>query len=276
MKKTKKSPPAATPQDTTKDILVNVILDRSGSMESCQSGTISGYNEYINGLKADKDSNYSVSLIQFDSPGNNPELTVSYADKPLAEVPNLSADTYQPRGGTPLYDAIGECVRRVIAKARAVITVIITDGEENSSHEFTRDSVKNLIKSKESEGWKFIFLGANIDSAAVGGSLGVAATACANYSASNVGVRNTFAAMSASNRRYATTARTMGVRAAGMSASFTMAEQKSMLDDSGGLPAAQPPFQPVTVTTVIGNPIGTVTVSQRKPRDWTVKQVPSA
>jgi hypothetical protein len=165
----------------TNKVLVNVILDRSGSMHSSKQATISGYNEYIQGLRADKDTEYSVSLTQFDAPMTHPELTVLYLDRALADVPELTGADYEPRGNTPLYDAIGEGIRRVDAKDRAIITLIITDGQENSSMEFTKDSVKALIKSKEDEGWTFAFLGADIDSYAVGGAIGMAAGNTANY-----------------------------------------------------------------------------------------------
>jgi hypothetical protein len=150
-------------------------------MHSSKQATISGYNEYIQGLRADKDTEYSVSLTQFDAPMTHPELTVLYLDRALADVPELTGADYEPRGNTPLYDAIGEGIRRVDAKDRAIITLIITDGQENSSTEFTKASVKALIKSKEDEGWTFAFLGADIDSYAVGGAIGMAAGNTANY-----------------------------------------------------------------------------------------------
>jgi hypothetical protein len=137
-------------------------------MSSNRKGTIDGYNEYIRGLRDDKKTDYAISLIQFDAPQTMPELTVSYEDRALADVPDLNLDSYEPRGNTPLYDAIGECVRRTDAKGRWVIMLIITDGLENASREFTKDSVKELIRKKEAEGWTFSFLGADIDSYAVG------------------------------------------------------------------------------------------------------------
>lgn len=229
--------------DTTKNVSVHVLLDRSGSMALTKASTIEGYNEYVNGLKQDKDSEYRISLIQFDAPALTPELTVSYENQSLADVPLLSTETYVPRGNTPLYDAIGEGIRRVSVQDAGVIMLIITDGQENSSTEFTRDSIKALIKEKEAAGWTFSFLGANIDSYAVGGSLGVKADNISNYSVGNE--KALF-----SNLAQATMTRGMQYRTAGVQASVKM----SFLDDSqraemqnphsttGGRPAAPPSF----------------------------------
>jgi hypothetical protein len=222
MKKTKGAPAP----DKTNRVLVNVILDRSGSMQRTAAGTISGYNEYINGLRADKGSEYSVSLTQFDAPMAAPALTVTYLDKPLAEVPELTEADYQPRGNTPLYDAIGECVRRVNAKGRAVITVIITDGHENASQEFTKDGVKALIQEKEKQGWTFAFLGANIDSYAVGGSVGVRSANTANYVPGNE--QALYLALAQSTVERATLSARIGVKAASLR-SFVTDEQRSSL-----------------------------------------------
>ena len=84
---------AAEPQVKTNQVLVTVVLDRSGSMSSNRDGTISGYNEYIQGLRLDGDSDYFVTLLQFDAPMANPELTVNYQDCALADVPELPPRT---------------------------------------------------------------------------------------------------------------------------------------------------------------------------------------
>jgi hypothetical protein len=262
-------PPAAPAQDVTEGVLINVILDRSGSMLDCRASTISGYNEYLQGLRGDKDSNYNVSLIQFDSPDNEPELTVSYADKPLSDVGELTEAGYQPRGMTPLYDAIGECVRRVDAKKRAVITVIITDGHENASREFSRLAIQKLIGEKKSGGWKFIFLGANIDSAAVGSSMGIPVTDCANYAPTNEGVACMFQSVASSNMRYTATARSAGLNAAASLASFTTAEHASMM---GGRPAAPPSFRLSPRPSVTAVSTGNISPADAAGRTkWTVR-----
>ena len=232
--------------DTTNKVLVFTVLDRSGSMSSNRKGTIDGYNEYICGLRDDKKTEYSVTLIQFDAPQTVPELTVSYEDRALADVPDLNLDSYEPRGNTPLYDAIGECVRRTDAKGRGVIMLIITDGLENASREFTKDSVKELIKKKEAEGWTFSFLGADIDSYAVGGSVGVAAANTANYVKGHE--HTMFAnALHATTRRASLYA-SVGTQAASMMDFYDGSEKEAIENPTakkpGGRPAAPSSFPP--------------------------------
>ncbi len=252
----------------TNKMLVNVVLDRSGSMADTREGTISGYNEYINGLRADRESEYDISLIQFDAHGHTsgPELTISYTDKPLAEVPKLTAADYEPRGATPLYDAIGECARRVEPKNRAVTVVIITDGMENASKEFTKESVKALIGQKTAEGWTFVFLGAEIDSYAVGGSIGMTVGATSNYAK---GMESRLYA----NTAGATLARARSNRRVGVLAGSTMAffsdEQKKDMGDTQASPSALPPRPAPQGGSPTGRPTFPATQKvERKKREW--------
>jgi Mg-chelatase subunit ChlD len=84
---------------------------------------------------------------------------------PLENVPELTSDTYLPGGGTALFDAISESVR-VAEKDKSederVICVIMTDGEENSSRETTKEQVKEIISGYEAKGdWTFLYIGEN-------------------------------------------------------------------------------------------------------------------
>lgn len=90
---------------------------------------------------------------------------------------------------TALLDAVGKTIRRIDlightrnkAMGNKVLFVIITDGKENYSEEYTYADVKKLIKDRqENAGWEFIFLGANIDAAAEAENLVSAATARSN------------------------------------------------------------------------------------------------
>ena len=116
-------------------VLVNVILDKSGSMASKLNDVIEGFNAYLDGLAKEDKVDYLFSLTLFDT-------MVAYRDVaiPLHSVRKLNNELYVPGGNTALNDAIGITVRKVEGdrpQVDKVITVIMTDGEENSSREWT-------------------------------------------------------------------------------------------------------------------------------------------
>jgi Mg-chelatase subunit ChlD len=139
--------------------LIAVIMDRSASMETCRADMQAAYDAFIAGQQAVADR-CTVSLYQFD---DNWEPV--YEDVALPQVPPLSLE---PRGGTALQDAIARTISAVYDKdADQVVVVIITDGEENSSTELPGDDgarkVAHMIRRRQAEGWRFIFLGADQD-----------------------------------------------------------------------------------------------------------------
>lgn len=176
------------------DTIVGVVIDMSGSMAGIAMQTRDGYNEYINSLKADKElGDVSVTLTVFDSGWDQkPNINVVYNATPLESVPVLTESVYAPRGGTPLCDAVGATIQRTeeALKARKdnpnVLLVIITDGMENTSKEFNKQKISEMVKGKEKQGWTTIYLGANQDSWAAGASLGISGGNTINYSASNI------------------------------------------------------------------------------------------
>ena len=255
----------------TNKMLVSVVLDRSGSMEETRAGTISGYNEYIKGLRADKKSEYSVTLMQFDSAGlaSEPELTVSYEDKPLAKVPKLTTTTYEPRGMTPLYDAIGECARRVDAKGRAVTILIITDGHENASKEFTQEAVKALIKQKEAQGWTVAFLGANIDSYTVGASVGVSAMNVSDYAPGNEDAL--YSNLASSTVARASLASSIGVMAAASMPMFSDSQRAAM--NPGGRHPKTRKRPAVSRPQIEVQPVATPASASQPARHWQENRV---
>jgi hypothetical protein len=154
--------------------LIAAVLDRSGSMQSSVSATQEGFDELINGQKKEPGSAL-VTLTQFDD-----VYEVVYTNKPIDEVPKLSL---VPRGMTAMLDGIGKLITETGAELAklpederpgTVICLIMTDGGENSSREWTWAKVKELItEHQEKYSWKFIFIGANINAEAVGGNLGL-------------------------------------------------------------------------------------------------------
>jgi uncharacterized protein YegL len=138
---------------------VLMILDMSGSMAPQWDDTIGGANSYFEGLKKDENTDYRVTIINFDT-----AYEVLCSDRPLAEVPKLDRMNYRPRGGTTLYDAVGRAIRETEVKVldgEKAVVVIITDGEENSSHEETQSTIKPKIEILQGRGnWTFVYLGA--------------------------------------------------------------------------------------------------------------------
>jgi len=176
------------------DTIVGVIIDMSGSMSGIAQQTRDGYNEYISSLKADKDlGDVNVTLTVFDSDWEGkPHIDVAYNATPLESVPMLTESVYAPRGGTPLCDAVGATIQRTeeTLKGRKdnpnVLLVIITDGMENTSKEFNKQQISEMVKGKEKQGWTTVYLGANQDAWAAGASLGISIGNTLNYSAGNI------------------------------------------------------------------------------------------
>ncbi|MDP9165379.1 MAG: VWA domain-containing protein [Actinomycetota bacterium] len=169
--------------------LIAVLLDRSGSMESIRSDTEGGFNAFI-AEQAKDPGEAAVTLAQFDT-----EYEVVYANRPIADVPRLEL---QPRGATALYDGVGRLITDIGAELAArpederpghVIVVVMTDGHENSSVEWTHEAVNAAITRQETEyAWHFVFLGANMDAVAIGELMGFSADRSMTYSASGAGV----------------------------------------------------------------------------------------
>lgn len=150
------------------------LLDRSGSMEMTRDDTIGGFNAFVSDQRA-LNPDALMTLWQFDH-----EVLVSYTNKPLSEVPLLDRSTFQPRGSTHLLDTIGEALKSNPV-AEPPIVVIFTDGQENGSHKFNKAGIKEMVEQKTSEGWTFVYLGANQDAFAEAGSMGIAPACTMNY-----------------------------------------------------------------------------------------------
>ena len=141
-------------------------------MEMCRDDTIGGFNSFV----ADqKEFGGTLTLVQFDH-----EYLVSYENKAIADVEPLTHETFKPRGSTALLDAIGRAVKE--CKTQTIPTVVIlTDGQENASHLYTKAHINDLITERQKDGWTFVYLGANQDAFAEAGALGIAPTTTLNY-----------------------------------------------------------------------------------------------
>jgi hypothetical protein len=181
--------------DTSK-LYAHVVLDRSGSMQSCASDTVGGYNAYCESLPGSA----RVSLTTFDSVSID---LVRDAVTPTAG--KIAAEEFVPRGSTPLLDAVGRTVADATVRSKGydrVALVVLTDGLENASREFTRERLSALLKEKqEKDGWLVIYLGANQDAWAVGQAFGTVAANTMSYDTKNM--KESLASVGAATARYA-------------------------------------------------------------------------
>lgn len=185
-------------QETPQPLYVSLILDESGSMQSCKRAAIAGFNQYVKSLQ-DEPAPTWFTLTLF----NSRRTEVRYHGAPVATVPELDVETYRPQDTTPLYDAIGHTLAAARKEAPAgckKLCAILTDGLENSSKEFTRKQIYALIKGCEQEGWRFIYLGADHDVWAAGEDLGVAQECRVAFSKDSID--QTFNQLSTINARY--------------------------------------------------------------------------
>ncbi len=170
------------------------ILDRSVSMTRLTDATIEGFNAFIEEQRK-VPGRARVSLVLF-----NHEYQLVYADKPLKKVKTLNRKKYVAAGTTALLDAVGRTIEdvanRYVANNGApdkTVFCIITDGEENSSSDYKKEQVKELIDEYQAVGWDFFFLGANIDSFAEAASLGIARAHTVDYDATRKGTASAYA-----------------------------------------------------------------------------------
>ena len=147
-----------------KDLLsIRIVLDRSGSMSGSQEVTMEALNTYLKELKKEKGINASLTLSTFDSIS----IDIPISRVSINTLKSFPVDLLKPRGGTPLFDAIGLAIHDLeniieISDDDKVL-VIVTDGLENASKEYTFENISSKIKEKEEAGWLIIYLGADHD-----------------------------------------------------------------------------------------------------------------
>lgn len=147
-----------------------IVLDKSGSMFSIRHEAINGCNNTFKSIRKQNETKSSnlmdqlVTLVLFDTSG----IDVLYHNEPVENVKDITGEDYAPCGGTPLYDALGISLNKLKAEINkeeeyGVFVTVITDGEENSSVEYTFEAIRALISDLRGEGWAFTYIGADHD-----------------------------------------------------------------------------------------------------------------
>jgi hypothetical protein len=153
-------------------------------MHACRAEAESGLNHFV-AQQQQRPGAANFTLVQFDT-------EYEFVHK-AADIRTVGRCHLAPRGSTALLDAVGRAINETgerlrnmpeAARPGLVVFVIITDGQENSSHEFTRAQVRDMIRHQQDVyQWQFTFLGANQDAFAEAGGLGIPSAAAANFAA---------------------------------------------------------------------------------------------
>lgn len=193
------------------NLSVFVALDRSGSMSGERWTTaIESLNEYVKNLQKEKIEG-EVSITAFDTYHGVGGATVRLEDivknQSIAYFEPLHPSVLQPGGGTPLYDAAGIVMDRALERNNdRTVVVILTDGEENQSKEYTQAKIKDKVKQLQDKKWEVIFLGANFDVATYTASAGLSTGKFRNVDMSNQVMRTAmYTDLSTSTVAYAKT-----------------------------------------------------------------------
>jgi uncharacterized protein YegL len=184
---------------------VAIVLDRSGSMESCRDETISGFNEYAQDIRktaqtAGLDARLTLTVF-------NGELRMPLFEAPLERLHPMSRKYYVPNGSTAMLDAVGQTIDRLEREGSriheaSVLVCIISDGQENSSTDYTYASVAERIQHlSATERWTFTYLGSNQDLSAVSDSLSISMANTSSYAASREGTTDAWKRHSRATRR---------------------------------------------------------------------------
>jgi hypothetical protein len=166
---------------------ITLVVDRSGSMAQVRGDAEGGVNAFITD-QAKEPGEALLTLVQFDT-----EYEFLHKGVPISQVPEYKL---VPRGGTALLDAVGRAINETgkrlskmdeLDRPGLVIFVVMTDGQENSSKEFSKSRIKEMIeRQQEKYNWHFNFLGANQDAFAEASDMGIHAAGVANFSLSKV------------------------------------------------------------------------------------------
>ncbi len=195
--------PASTP------VHVLFAIDSSGSMATKADDVRGGFNAYVAQLRTDATSAYRLTAVTFDT-----QVATLFTDVTLGQTPTLDEENYRPGGNTALYDALGVSLAELTSAVRKddkpygedrVLVIVMTDGEENSSHRFTKEQVVGEMKQREEAGnWTFVYLGADQDAWAAAADLGFAAGNVAAYA--KHATRDVFHKLARSTARYSASA----------------------------------------------------------------------
>jgi hypothetical protein len=176
------------------------VLDQSGSMGPMREGAIAAFNEFL-GMQRAVPGEARFTLVLFDD-----RYEEAVGGVPIGEVPELTEESYVPRGSTALLDAIGRTIEALAVRIEGmaegerpgkVAMAIFTDGMENASRVYGVGRIGELISEyRDRHGWEFLFLAANQDAIASAGMVSIGRDKGGNVEFSRKGMGSSMRAVS--------------------------------------------------------------------------------
>jgi hypothetical protein len=152
------------------DLHIIMILDESGSMSNIRDTIIKSVNAFISEQQSLVQDGTTFSLIKF-----NDRPTTVIKKTALRDVTQLTSNTYNPMGGTALYDAIGTTIASYHEDPH-VCLVIVTDGEENASVKYNSATIHSMLEGKKTDSWNVLFLSSDLTAVQQATNVGITST----------------------------------------------------------------------------------------------------
>lgn len=151
-----------------------ILLDRSGSMGGLLwTEALNSVNNYVKKLAEEKvDTGVTLATFDTDHMGDLAFEVIRDRIVPSTWKAVTNADA-MPRNSTPLNDATAKLISLAEAgNYEKVVLVIMTDGQENASREYTVKQIKDRLEGCRQKQWVVIFLGASFDNTIQAASYG--------------------------------------------------------------------------------------------------------
>lgn len=177
-----------------------VVMDKSGSMNGRRTDAIGGFNTFLADQQKEP-GEANLTLVLFDT-----TYDIPVSGLPIKNVAPLTEETYIPGGGTALLDALARAItetgNRLVNlleddRPDKVICVVITDGQENSSVEHTKEQVAKMVTHQEEKyDWAFMYLGTGVDAFHEAQAMGIKGSMTSAFAGDSVGTRSAYAGTS--------------------------------------------------------------------------------
>ncbi len=141
---------------------VGIARDHSGSMQGLRNAALKDYNLQIGTIKEEAVKHSQDTIVSTVMFGVREGIAMDVVNSSIHALKPL--DRYRAEGMTPLFDGVGKLISQFenLPDAKdpnvAFLIMVITDGEENASREWSASDLRNKIKVlQKTDRWSFTF-----------------------------------------------------------------------------------------------------------------------